>query len=319
VPDTPTPPRGPVRLLARALFERYSRSAQQKKIDHLTRLVERVLANQKQDEKWRMIFRRQMNAVIRNFYIAGSDIPGPHGLSGRRFRLRSQNEEDGVILALLQAAGVTSRRFVEIGCGRSGGNSAVLAFEFGWSGLMVDASRKAIAELAVGLRANPGAVAVRAKVKPDTINDLLQSHGMVGDIELLSIDIDSVDYWLLEALTVCTPRLIVMEYNALFGPERAVTVPNGPLPPDAPKGYSGASIAAFEQLAQRKGYRLVLCEAAGVNAFFLRDDVAPDIPGLTPAQAYRPWLDKRDAKDERLRDIDIYGLIDERGLPLVDV
>jgi len=320
VADSPSTTLGGRTLrVARTLFQRFSRSAQQKQIDHLTRLVERVLANQKQDEKWRMIFRRQMNAVIRNFYIAGSDIPGPQGLSGRRFRLRSQNEEDGIILALLQGAGVTRRRFVEIGCGLSGGNSAVLAFEFGWSGLMVDARRKAIAGLRVALQANPGAICVRATVTPDTINDLLERHGMVGDLDLLSIDIDSVDYWLLEALTVCSPRVIVMEYNALFGPDIAVTVPNAPTPGDAPKGYSGASIAALEQLARRKGYRLVLCEEAGVNAFFLRDDVAPEVPSLTSAQAYRPWLDKRDARDARRRDIDIYQLVEDRGLPLVHV
>ena len=122
-PDIP----GRVRRIVRTLHERFGRSEQQERIEHLTRLVERVLSNQKQDEKWRIIFRRQLNAIIRHSYIAASDVAAPHGLAGRRFRLRSQNEEDGVILALLEAAGVASRRFVEIGCGRSGGNSAVLA------------------------------------------------------------------------------------------------------------------------------------------------------------------------------------------------
>ena len=308
-----------VRQIARALFLRFSRSEQQKRIGHLTRLVERVLANQKQDEKWRIIFRRQLNAVIRHLYISGSDIPAPNALAVHRFRLRSQNEEDGIILVLLQAAGVVGRRFVEIGCGRSGGNSAMLAHELGWSGLMVDASRKAIASLQKTFKANPGVVAVRARVAPDTLNELLSHYGMTGEIDFLSIDIDSVDYWLLDALAVCSPRVLVTEYNAHFGPERMVTVPNGSLPADAPKGYSGASLAALEKLARRKNYRLVLCEDAGVNAFFLRNDLAPEVPGLTPAQGFRPMVDKRDVSEQRLKEVDLYRVIDERGLPLIEV
>ena len=155
--------------VARTLYSRFSRSAQQKELRRLTRLVERVLANQKQDEKWRMIFRRQLNALIRREFIGKSDLAGVRGLAARRFRLRSQNEEDGLILALLEAAGVATRQFVEIGCGRSGGNSAVLAREFGGSGLMVDSSRKAVEQLPMELRGNPSVEVIRAMMTPECV------------------------------------------------------------------------------------------------------------------------------------------------------
>ena len=306
--------------VARTVYARFSRSEQQRQIDHLTRLVERVLANQKQDEKWRMIFRRQLNALIRRDCVASHELAGPNALAARRFRLRSQNEEDGLVLALLQAVGVGTHRFVEIGSGRSGGNSAVLAFELGWGGLMVDASQKAIDQLRFELRGNPGVAVVRARVSPESFDDLLRDQGFTGDIDLLSIDIDSTDYWLLDALTAASPRVLVMEYNALFGAERAVTVPAAPIPKGAPKGYSGASLAALEGLARSKGYQLVICEAAGVNAFFVRDDLATDdIPGLTSAQAYRPLLNKYDPSDSQPKQIDVYHMVEEHGLPLVDV
>ena len=48
---------------------------------------------------------------------------GPAYLLSHRFKLLSQNEEDGVILALLKLAGAPNRSFVEIGSGASGGNS----------------------------------------------------------------------------------------------------------------------------------------------------------------------------------------------------
>jgi hypothetical protein len=288
------------------------------KVDRLTEAVDALRAAQKQDEKWRSVFRRQMNAVIRHFYLE-TDVAAPYALAGRRFRLRSQNEEDGIILALMKAGGARTRRFVEIGSGSTGGNAATLAADFGWSGLMVDASRKAIEQARQTFAFNPGVVAVRATVTPDTINGLIEQHGFAGEVDLFSIDVDSIDYWLLDALSVCRPRVLVMEYNALFGPERAVTLPNAPRPERAPKGYSGASIAAIEKLARRKGYRLVLCEESGINAFFLRDDVAPAVRGLTPAQAYRPWIDKHDATGLRHKDIDIDAIIRATGLPLVEV
>ncbi len=119
---------------------------------------------------------------------------------------------------------------------------------------------------------------------PANVNALLAEHGYDGEVDVLSIDIDSYDYWILEALTVTSPRILVLEYNALFGPDRRVTIPLDQPLDATPKGYNGASLAALTTLAPRKGYRLVTCENAGVNAFFLRHDVAPDVPAVTPAR-----------------------------------
>lgn len=288
------------------------------KVDRLTEAVDKLLAAQKQDEKWRGVFRRQVSAVLRNLYI-DADVPAPYALAGTRFRLRSQNEEDGIILSLMKAGGLHTRRFVEIGSGSTGGNAATLAADFGWSGLMVDASRKAIEQAKATFAFNPGVTAVRATVTPHTINTLVTEHGFAGEVDLFSIDVDSIDYWLLDALTACSPRVLIMEYNALFGPTRAVTLPNAPKPAHAPKGYSGASLAALETLARRKGYRLVLCEEVGINAFFLRHDVAPHVPGLTAADAYRPWIDKHDVTGMKHKDIDIDEVVRQANLPLVEV
>jgi hypothetical protein len=139
------------------------------------------------------------------------------------------------------------------------------------------------------------------------------------EVDFMSIDIDSFDYWLWKAITVVSPRVLVMEYNALFGRERAVTVPDAPRPPVAPKGYGGASLAALEKLNRAKGYGLVLCEDAGINAFFLRDDVAPEVPRLTAAQAFRPQLASFDAAGDTEKQVDLFASAAQAGLPLVEV
>ena len=221
--------------------------------------VSKVLANQKADERYRQTFRLQLAALVRAQYLP-TDIPAPLALNARRFRLRSQHEEDGIILALLDAAGVTTRRFVEIGCGGSGGSAAVLAHDMAWGGLMVDASTRAVSMARHELRTNAGVTVVQAMVTPDNINTLIREHGCAGEIDLLSIDVDSVEYWLMKALDACTARVLVLEYNAYFGPTRAVTTPVEGPPANRPIEYFGASLAALEQVAREKGYRLVLCE-----------------------------------------------------------
>jgi len=255
-------------------------------------IVDSLRHNYKNERKWYVIFARQMNAMMRALQLSRMPLPPPHDLLARRFRIYSQNEEDGIILALLEHAGVTDRRFVEIGSGMSGGNSALLAYECGWSGLMIEIEQRKIDSLLVNFRHNPGVVGVAAAVSPANINDILRARGFTGEIDLLSLDIDSYDYWVLEALTVVSPRVLIVEYNARLGPDRALTIPKDCALDDIPGPLRGASLAAIEKLARRKGYRLVVCDPTGTNAFFLRDDVAPDLAAMSVADAYRPPIDR---------------------------
>jgi hypothetical protein len=292
---------------------------QYKQLERATTLMEAMVARQKQEDKWRRRVRRQLDALMRSRYVGDSRFSPPANVVSRRFVLHSQNEEDGITLALLDMTGVVGRRFVEIGCGAKGGNSAILAFEFGWSGVMIDANPVHLEGLRRQLLPNRAVSLACATVSSRNVNTVLREHGVSGEIDLLSIDVDSCDYWVFDALDACTPRVVVIEYNALFGPDRAVTLPDQPLPVSIPKGYFGASLAALEKVARRKGYRLVVCEPSGMNAFFVRNDLAPELPGLTPAEAFRVAVDRRSLVDPQPVDIDIYRRIAEEGLPLVDV
>ena len=130
----------------------------------------RIVSQQKQDAKWRSTFKSQMNALMRAQFL-GSELTGTDALQAKRFRVRSQNEEDGIVLALLQAAGTPTRRFVEIGSGGNGGNSGLLAYEFGWEGLLLDASGAAVRaarEVFAGKpRVHPLEIGMRHEAAPD--------------------------------------------------------------------------------------------------------------------------------------------------------
>ncbi len=332
---------GMARLTREHAADRRRAEHEREGLDHLTRTQARLVrehadervANEREREKaraaavearkldlkWRNGFAWQLAAVVRKLYLP-ADIPMPFRLAARRFKLRSQHEEDGYLLALLEEIGTTDRRFVEIGCGRSGGNAALLAFEMGWHGLMIDANPEAIDYVDRVHAFNESVTGVLAEVSAANVNTLLAEHGFTGEVDLLSIDIDSYDYWVLEALDVCSPRLLMLEYNAGFGPTRAVTIPRDQSLAGTPKGYGGASLAALTALAARKGYRLVACEYSGANAFFLRDDVASHIPAQPVARAYRPQMSRYETDQERAIGPDeLFRRIGERGLPLVDV
>jgi hypothetical protein len=237
-------------------------------------------------------------------------------VAARRFQLMSQNEEDGIVLALLKEAGASARTFVDIGCGGIGGNSGVLAYELGWGGMMVDADRERIDEVKERFAHNPKVQAVCCMVSPENVNEILQRHRL-QDPDFFSLDIDSYDYWVFKALE-CRPRVVALEYNALFGRE-PVTVPFGGIPKDAPKGYHGASLKALTRLASQKGYKLICCEDSGVNAFYLREDLRPDIHPVDPDVAFRPLRSRKDLTGQELRNRDVLGQARDAGLELMRV
>jgi hypothetical protein len=95
---------------------------------------------------------------------------------------------------------------------------------------------------------------------------------------LLSIDIDGNDYWVWEALNVIEPRVVIIETNRTFG-MRNIVVPYDKdyRRPGKHALYSGASPAAMEKLAKRKGYRLVGANNYGINMIFVIQGIAEDI------------------------------------------
>jgi hypothetical protein len=257
-----------------------------------------------------------VDALVRHTFLDGR-LPEPQALLARRFRGLSQHEEDGITVALFDRIGAPTCRFVEIGAGVNGGNSGFLARECGWSGLMLEIEPGRAASLQ--RRFAPSVSVVEARVTRENINELVSSHGYAGDIDLLSIDIDGIDYWVWESLTACRPRVVIAEYNPFLGVQRPVVIPYDPGFDrhrfDVPRAaYYGASLPALVTLAARKGYRLVLIEPRGVNAFFVRDDIALDVPTLkADAMPVAPDVVMDFGPDG------IFPCLDRAGLPLVEV
>jgi hypothetical protein len=218
---------------------------------------------------------------------------GVTDLRDAEFRVFSQFGDDGIVEYLVGRIGVPrgAERFVEIGVeDYREANTRFLLVNRNWSGLIVDGGDAHVRAVSASpLMWRHDIRPVSAFVDRDNVNDLLREHGFDRDLGLLSIDVDGNDYWIWEAVAA-EPLVVVVEYNSVFGADRAVTVPYDAAFDRTRRHHSnlyfGASLAALARLGERKGYRLVGSNSAGNNAYFVRAELAEGLPAPTVAEAY---------------------------------
>jgi hypothetical protein len=207
------------------------------------------------------------------------------------FRVTSQFEEDGILLLLFAVLGTTNRKVVEV-CAGDGTEcmSANLVLNHGWWGYLFDgdtanvAAGRAFFKRSRDTWLHPPRFE-RAWITAENANDVIRGAGVEGPIDLLSIDVDGMDYWIWKAIDCVRPRVVVCETHNIIPPELALTVPYDPKFRITTPGYHSASLAAMTSLARQKGYRLVGTHRYGFNAFFVAEDLAPELlPAGSPAQ-----------------------------------
>ncbi|MBA2945193.1 hypothetical protein [Streptomyces himalayensis] len=218
-------------------------------------------------------------------------LPHPERLQDTEYKVFSQGGEDG-ILEFLTSRLSPPDVFIEIGVGDyTESNTRFLAMKDNWRGAIIDSGTAHIDFLRCNGMAWRWSISpVSAFVTAENINELIHGAGIEGEIGVLSIDIDGVDYWVWKAISTVSPWVVVIEYNSVFGPDNAVTVPYDPEFVSSEAHHSlqfyGASLSALHHLGVARGYRLVGVGSNGVNAFFVRNDVAGHLWDLSPSQAF---------------------------------
>ncbi len=199
------------------------------------------------------------------------------------FQTFSQWGEDGFIQALLREISIEREIFVEFGVTNyNESNTRFLLVNNNWSGLVIDGGQDYIDYIkndSIYWQHN-----LKAEchfITRDNINEIFRSNGIVGEIGLLSVDIDGNDYWVWEAIDSISPVIVVAEYNAVFGDRHALSVPYRDDFRREEAHYShlyfGASLKALIKLGKQKGYTFVGTASNGCNAFFVRDDQAEKV------------------------------------------
>jgi hypothetical protein len=217
----------------------------------------------------------------------------PRCLTRRGYRCFSQFDEDGLLDEIFRRIGTTSRTFVEFGVGDGLENNTMALLLAGWRGLWIEADpaqqERIRSGFAVPLEAGQLTLACDF-VTAENIEALFARGDVPEEPDLASIDIDGNDYWVWKAMTRCRPRVVVIEYNASLGRTANVVRPYDARACWDGSTGTGASLSALEGLGKDKGYSLVGCSIAGVNAFFVRSDLVGErfLEPFTSEMHYEP-------------------------------
>lgn len=207
-------------------------------------------------------------------------------LSEIEYKVFSQWGEDGIIDWVTSKLKDIPKSFLEIGTENyNESNTRYLLQNKNWTGYIVEGNKKAVEEIKKNRIFWKYNLTVKnAFINSTNINQILKKIKIPKKIGLLSIDIDSIDYWVLKELKYVIPVIIVCEFNPLFGKKKLVTVPNKKnfirTKEHFSNLYYGASIKAFQSLLKKNGYIFIGTNTAGNNAFFIKKNYSKNVLNL---------------------------------------
>lgn len=219
------------------------------------------------------------NRIQRQDFIAthlhgNARYADPLKLNRHEFCVFSQGGEDGIIAEIFRRIGTGSRTFVEVGLEDGKECNTHHLLSQGWKGLWIEGSPRCgglIRQYFDGVLKTGQLRLENRFISPADMNGLIAGAEMPQEFDLLSIDVDGIDYKLWQGVTQFKPRVVVVEYNGLIPPQVDWMPPEAGETAMFPGG--GASLKALERLGREKGYTLVGCGFTGCNAFWVRSDL----------------------------------------------
>ena len=239
-----------------------------------------------QSAKEFLVLPNKMNAyfdeiLINQGTLLSSTICGRkdyQSLADLEFKVFSQFGDDGIIQYLTQNIQCEYRTFIEFGVADYfESNTRFLLQKDNWSGFVMDDSSGNIERLKKASFYWKHDLDAQAEfITKENISELLNPYfSRWGGVDLLHIDLDGNDYWIWKAIEI-KPTILILEYNSIFGFDRAITVPYNPSFNRTSAHFSnlywGASLKALHELSVERGYVFIGCNSAGNNAYFVRKD-----------------------------------------------
>ena len=188
-------------------------------------------------------------------------------LEAARGTVTSQWGEDGLIKHIFEVIGTRNSWCVEFGAwdGKHLSNTWTLLENHQWRGVLIEGDGERAGRLGAAYTHPDRHHFIHAFVGwegPNRLDALLQRTEIPTDFDLLSIDVDGVDWHIFNGMTAYRPRVVVVEYNP--------SIPNSVSFVQAAIGDAsqGASLRALRDMAQGKGYALIF--TTETNAVFVR-------------------------------------------------
>jgi hypothetical protein len=208
------------------------------------------------------------------------------------FKVFSQWGDDGIIDFLVDYLEINNKTFIEFGVENyREANTRFLLLQRNWKGLIFDGSEKNIEYVKNDeIYWKYDLTAHSAFITKDNINQLISEKEFGGEIGLLHIDIDGNDYWVWDAINTIDPIIVIVEYNSVFGPNNAWTIPYHEDFSRAKYHYSnlyfGTSLLSLCDLAAKKNYIFIGCNSNGNNAYFIKKEKKKDFISLNAEDGY---------------------------------
>lgn len=225
-------------------------------------------------------------------------LSNPLSLASYEHRVFSQSGEDGVIREIFNRIGTTNQYFVEFGVENGLENNTRFLLQQGWHGSWIEGNERMSIQIRKTFHSylSQGTLTLlNAYITAENIDPFLCQLKVPLELDFLSIDIDGNDYWVWKALDRWKPRVLVIEYNGHFPANCEWIMPYNSSHCWDGTSHFGASLKALELIGRAKGYKLVYCNLAGSNAFFVSADVAkshfpPQDTAEYHFQPFRPYL-----------------------------
>ena len=240
--------------------------------------VNSKLTEQKQDFYNTQALQRQLFFHYQNLKNQGLQLPK---FPDTGFRVYSQNDEDGLLLYIFSLIGFTKKFCVDMAFGSPyGANTTNLICNWGFHGLLVEGG--SVPTTFFNTHKDTSIFPPKlqqAWITAENVNELCLENEIEGEIDLFSLDMDGVDYWVWKNLKAISPRVVVVEYLDILGHEKALTVPYKAdfNRFDMHEDFFSASLPAFVKLGKEKGYRLVGVNKYGFNAFFIKNGLGEEV------------------------------------------
>lgn len=168
-------------------------------------------------------------------------------LRAAAYNIYSQSGEDGVLQFIFSVIRPANEWCLE--CGAADGlffSNTRRLVEQGWRGIFIEKDEEMYRRLVKNCEGfGPRVTCARASVgETVTLDAALTQLGAPADIDLVSIDVDGQDYYMLNSLLVHRPRVVVVEYDPGADDDH--------IPPWRGSGQAG--LGAMRKLAAGKFY-----------------------------------------------------------------
>jgi hypothetical protein len=245
-------------------------------------------------------------------------------------RIYSQWGEDGILDYIFWRLEIPKPKVIEFGAGNfSECNSRFLAENLNASVVAIDGRKDLIETISkTDLFWKTHILGIQTWVTPSNVNQLIEkAHHFMGGVDMLSLDLDGNDFWIINAADLTGIMVVVVEYNPLFGNSKALTVPKEDAFDRTQKHFSwlyyGANLKAYVNVLSDKGFRFIGTNRVGNNAFFVATHVSHLIP-FSPDpnnDCYFDWR-VRESRDRSAQLSYLSGeerIVEIQNLPLVDL